>query len=43
MRSKENLFEEIIQSIYDYEVCEISYYKIKRAKKFLDWIKKETI
>jgi periplasmic divalent cation tolerance protein len=47
MRSKENLFEEIkntIQSIHDYEVCEISYYEIKGAnKEILDWIKKETV
>lgn len=47
MRSKENLFGEIkniIQSIHDYEVCEISYYEIKGAnKEILDWIEKETI
>jgi uncharacterized protein involved in tolerance to divalent cations len=47
MRSKESLFEEIkniIQSIHDYEVCEISYYEIKGAnKEILDWIEKETV
>lgn len=45
MRTKESLFEEIekeIKCIHDYEVCEISYYKIAGAsKEFLSWIEKE--
>lgn len=45
MRTKESLFEEIekeIKCIHDYDVCEISYYKIAGAsKEFLSWIEKE--
>ena len=44
-RTKENLYYEIeneINKIHDYEVCEISYYKIAGAsKEFLSWIEKE--
>ena len=43
-RTKETIFNEIeneIKQIHDYEVAEISYYRIKNASKdFLNWIDK---
>ena len=42
-RTKESLFneiEQVIKSIHDYEVCEISSYPIDGNKEFLSWIEK---
>lgn len=46
LRTKLSLYKEIedvIKSIHDYEVCEVSYYEINGSKEFLDWIKDSTI
>ena len=47
MRTRLSLYnkvEEEIKKIHDYQVCEVSYYKIDGASnEFLDWIYKETI
>lgn len=44
--TKESLFSEIeneIKKIHDYDVCEISCYKIRNgSKEFLNWIYKNT-